>query len=67
MSEWIEWSWTEDKPYPETLDTLVYVKWGDSYEDKKPRPVSDFIVEEENCFDSFLLPEYIITHYRIAP
>ena len=26
---WIEWTWTEEKPYPETLDTVVYVKFSD--------------------------------------
>lgn len=26
---WIEWTWTEDKPYPETLDTVVDVKFRD--------------------------------------
>lgn len=29
MSEWIEWKWTEEKPYPETLETEVYVKYRD--------------------------------------
>ena len=24
---WIEWTWTEDKPYPETLDTRVDIKY----------------------------------------
>lgn len=24
---WIEWTWTEDKPYPETLDTKVDIKY----------------------------------------
>lgn len=23
---WIDWVWTEEKPYPETLDTLVHIK-----------------------------------------
>lgn len=31
---WIEWKWTEDKPYPETLDTqLSMVRFADGDED----------------------------------
>jgi len=26
---WIEWTWTDEKPYPETLETTVYVKFRD--------------------------------------
>ena len=26
---WIEWAWTVDKPYPETLETVVCVKFRD--------------------------------------
>jgi len=26
---WIEWTWTEDKPYPETPDTKVVVMFRD--------------------------------------
>ena len=29
---WIEWTWTEDKPYPESLDTMVEVMFGDGGE-----------------------------------
>jgi len=29
---WIEWNWTEEKPYPETLETLVEVRFGDGGE-----------------------------------
>ncbi len=24
---WIEWKWTPEKPYPETLDTMVDILW----------------------------------------
>lgn len=27
MSNWVGWKWTEEKPYPETLDTMVYVRF----------------------------------------
>lgn len=26
---WIEWNWTEEKPYPESLDTKVVVMFRD--------------------------------------
>lgn len=26
MSEWIDWVYTSEKPYPETLDTVVQVR-----------------------------------------
>jgi len=29
---WIEWTWTEEKPYPESLDTKVEVKLKCGYE-----------------------------------
>jgi len=27
MTDWIEWKWTPEKPYPETLETEVYVEY----------------------------------------
>lgn len=27
--DWVDWEWTEEKIYPETLDTLVYVRHRD--------------------------------------
>lgn len=27
MTDWIKWEWTPEKPYPETLETMVYVKF----------------------------------------
>lgn len=29
MTDWIKWNWTPEKPYPETLDTDVFVKFRD--------------------------------------
>lgn len=26
---WIDWTWTKEKPYPESLETVVDVKFGD--------------------------------------
>lgn len=34
-SNWIEWKWTEEKPYPETLDTKVIVKFADGWDDSE--------------------------------
>lgn len=32
-SNWIEWKWTEEKPYPETLDTrLSMLRFADGME-----------------------------------
>lgn len=30
---WTEWKWTSEKPYPETLDTEVFVKFSDGTDD----------------------------------
>lgn len=32
MPDWIEWKWTPEKPYPETLETRVLVKFRDGKE-----------------------------------
>lgn len=68
-NKWIEWNWTPEKPYPETLETLVYIKClsdgyveGDGY---YPSEVvywcneDDKDIWEPNHFGS-------ITHYRLA-
>lgn len=28
-NNWIEWKWTPENPYPETLETEVYVRYRD--------------------------------------
>lgn len=58
MSEWIEWKWTEEKPYPETLETRVFICL-DGLE-LGIQPFDDFV---ENWWWE---PEDGITHYRIA-
>ena len=68
MSDWIEWKWTEEKPYPETLETKVYVRFGDESEVTSwPAPVSFYYghgvgssFEPDEDHDS------TITHYRLA-
>lgn len=32
MSNWIEWKWSPEKTYPETLETEVVVKYRDGLE-----------------------------------
>lgn len=36
MNDWIEWVYTPEKPYPETLDTLIYVRHRNGWEDLTP-------------------------------
>lgn len=73
MSEWIEWKWTPEKPYPETLETRVLTKRGKGKErsiDKTPSSVGFWFGDEDvgtvsnwniNCKEWAR-----ITHYRIA-
>lgn len=35
MTEWVDWAYTEEKPYPETLDTKVIVKFRDGKASEK--------------------------------
>jgi hypothetical protein len=68
MSDWIEWKWTPEKPYPETLETMCYVIFGDgwdSYENESIAKVG-FWVYGVNNFREDLSPSERITHYRIA-
>lgn len=68
-NEWIEWNWTPEKRYPETLETLVYIKClSDGYEEDyryDPAEIGYWCDEggvdiwEPNHFGS-------ITHYRLA-
>lgn len=65
--EWIEWVWTAEKPYPETLDTMVCVKI-DGYEHSKEQVgfwVGDSSPESSNWFQRV---GYFctITHYKLA-
>lgn len=32
MSDWIEWKWTPEKPYPETLETQMFLRFRDGEE-----------------------------------
>lgn len=54
---WIEWNWTEEKPFPEDKDTYVYVLMvGDS---------PDYIGHSAKVHMWYWEPEADITHYAI--
>lgn len=68
-NEWIEWNWTQEKPYPETLETLVYTKhndgnvFSDDGEAEKVGWWHESIIEESSWNQSL---GGSITHYRLA-
>lgn len=72
MSEWIEWHWTPEKPYPETLEAKVAVKLSDGVIcDLPPHRVSFWAGKEPDMSDfSSWEPGnvggYHITHYRVV-
>lgn len=40
MTDWIEWKYTPEKTYPESLDTLVHVKFRDDVTVKRGMKVN---------------------------
>lgn len=65
-NEWIKWEWTEEKPYPETLDTVIEVMFTDGATDKDTVAFwhDDGYEDNFNCEEAgYLNP---ITHYRIT-
>lgn len=69
MSDWIEWNWTEEKPYPETLNTMILTRHenGISFDTYTDAETVRFWVNGINAFD----PEEctdgdLITHYKLA-
>lgn len=67
QNNWIEWKWTPEKPYPETLKTRVHIKCRDGWEggDKSKRSTVAFW---RLGFDNWIDDNSgdAITHYRIA-
>jgi hypothetical protein len=59
MTEWIEWKWTEENPYPETLETEVFVRLSSGYEMNHSNSVE---LWEWDVVDN----STDITHYRLA-
>lgn len=64
-NDWIEWKWTPEKPYPETLETKVFTKHVGGFifdEEGEQETVAwwhDDVLELSNWYDH-------ITHYRLA-
>lgn len=68
---WIEWVWSEEKPYPETLDTLVYVAFTDLEgridHDNNGLPVSFWFGSGNLSTSNWIPGGYAsITHYKLA-
>ena len=65
---WIEWTWTEEKPYPETLDTVVIVKYADGSEGN-PWKVKFWhdaeMLETSNWYNADNSPASIVA-YKVA-
>lgn len=57
MSEWIEWDYTKDKPFPETVETLVAIKTG--YDGYQEGLVKEWEWETLGCKTD-------ITHYKVV-
>lgn len=66
MSDWIKWEWTKEKPYPETLETDVYVRWNDGDDDDQVWQVSDWCLRRINFYNPKSSPQYYITHYKVV-
>lgn len=69
--DWIEWHWTPEKPYPETLETEVFVAFTDNdirvIHDKEPLPVSFWFGEGTPSTSNWVAGSYAsITHYKLA-
>lgn len=65
--EWIEWTWTEEKPYPETLGTKIYIRHRDGEtDDADGAPLSvGFWRRHHNLWHhSGSIDD--ITHYKVA-
>lgn len=59
-NKWVEWKWTPEKPYPETLETDVWVKLKYGYCDELAPP---FLVYD---WDWTEIGDGSITHYKLA-
>lgn len=64
---WIKWTWTKEKPYPETLDTMVDVLfYGDTeiYENFRVEVWSEYALDNFNPHEAS--GRQLISHYRIS-
>lgn len=65
-NDWIEWKWTPEKPYPETLETKIHVRFDDGDE---LGPFSVFMWYDKLDDWNNYHPDSewpMVTHYRIA-
>lgn len=60
MSDWIKWNWTPEKPYPETLETNVFVRFRCGLESKYSKKVEVLLKNFESYSDV-----NDITHYKV--
>lgn len=54
--KWIDWEYTDEKPYPETLETLIFARFADGYEETPRRnsPITvDFWYDENPSNNNF--------------
>ncbi len=70
-NNWIEWKWTPEKPYPETLDTMVHVAFTDLEtrvdHDRSDLPVSFWFGEGTSSTSNWFPGSYSsISHYRVV-
>lgn len=66
--DWIEWTWTEEKPYPETLETMVQTRHKGGFETMTPTSVGWWAHEEHDINSSWKpIDQWSkITHYRVV-
>lgn len=68
MSNWVRWSWSKEKPYPETLETAVDVRFADGVEmgEETVGYWNQDGAIVSSCWRPYeRLPEFTITHYRV--
>lgn len=67
MSEWIKWKWTPEKTYPETLETMVLVKFADGSSDSYPVNVSFWHANGRSSnWNHNVSKNAAITHYKVV-
>lgn len=70
MSDWIEWKWTEEKPYPETLETRVKLKFNGKNHDQTYFVGQWYVAsgkEVNSNWDARYNNKHMrITHYKLA-
>lgn len=68
-NNWIEWKWTPEKPYPESLATMVSVKFADGSSDEFSYPVNVsfwYANGKSSNWDPNVSKMAAITHYKVV-